>query len=58
MERRAVAEVSERDNRGSQKDSVGTLREIFFSKKNCISLALLLVKGSLLVLKWLRGKNE
>lgn len=58
MERKPAFEVSERDNRDSQKDSVGTLRELVFSKKNCISLALLLVKGSLLVFKWLKGKSE
>lgn len=58
MERETVDKVSERDNRDSQKNSVGTLREVLFSKKNVVSVALLLVKGILLIFKSIKGNKE
>lgn len=47
-----------RDNRDKEKDSERENKPFFFSKKNCISLALLCVKVGIIIFKRLRSSEN
>ena len=45
------------NNRDSQKDSLRENQKLFFTKKNCVSLALLLTKIGIYIYKKMKSDN-